>query len=105
MGSLAFPVQCWFRFLNKVRLRRLGVGYSLSDIDLEVVYEEPAVKLATNDCQKLSLGHFKSLSSHLRHKPQSFLLLHLYFHVTVGGQLGLRHDGVLRRSWILRFCI
>lgn len=47
MGSLAFPVQCWFRFLNNVRLRRLGVGYSFSDIDLEVVYEEPAVKLAT----------------------------------------------------------
>ena len=43
MGSLAFPVQRWFRFLNNVRLRRLGVGYSLSDIDLEVVYEEPEV--------------------------------------------------------------
>lgn len=28
-------------------MRRLGVGYSFSDIDLEVVYEEPAVKLAT----------------------------------------------------------
>lgn len=67
-------------------MAHLGVRHPPSDVDLEVVSEQPVFVWISIKVQKLSFGYFKSLLSHVRHKLQGL------FVANVGNQSGLHHQ-------------
>ena len=52
MAFLAFPVQCWIRYMSLDS----ASGTLFSDVDFEVVDEQPVIQRIAIESEKLSLS-------------------------------------------------